>query len=240
MAVVQFLQQVLAVGGTSAVILYGLFTFVGKKWFDKWVDNRFASRLEKLKHEQQKEVEHLRHQIQSMFSRVSKIHAKEFEVLPKAWLMLHETYGWALQLTAMFMTVPDFNAISDAGFEEFLTQTILSPAAQQELRDKKDPSERDKYYTKAVAMARYDKAIESHRKLRNYIIENQIFMTPELSKQFHSAADDLINGVNSFHIGKNAGDHALEREGYETVKGLEPKVSAIADAVQKRLRYEEA
>jgi hypothetical protein len=37
----------------------------------------------------------MRRQVQWEFSRISKIHEKEFEVLPNAWLMLHEAYGYA-------------------------------------------------------------------------------------------------------------------------------------------------
>src|SRR5207253_1510705 len=51
--------------------------------------------LERFRHEQAKEIEHLRHEINSLFSRVSKIHEREFEVLPAAWQKLHESYGRA-------------------------------------------------------------------------------------------------------------------------------------------------
>jgi hypothetical protein len=66
-----------------------------QKFGEKWLDARFAERLEKLKHEQTKEIEGTRRKVPWEFSRISKIHEKEFEVLPKAWLMLQEARGWS-------------------------------------------------------------------------------------------------------------------------------------------------
>jgi cell division protein FtsB len=64
--------RIVAVGGSSAAIAYGLFCWFGKGWLEQ----QFNKQLERLKHDQQKEIEQLRHQINSLFSRVSKIHEK--------------------------------------------------------------------------------------------------------------------------------------------------------------------
>jgi hypothetical protein len=76
---------------------WGYFEFFGKKW----VEHQFSKdleafkgeqqkRLEAYKAEQQEELEPIRHRLSS---RISKIHKKEFEVLPQAWLMLNDLRG---------------------------------------------------------------------------------------------------------------------------------------------------
>jgi hypothetical protein len=63
------------------------------------------------KGEQQKELERLRHLLST---RVSKIHDKEFEVLPVAWLKLNDLHGAvhrAVDLT--IKPYPDFQKFLD-------------------------------------------------------------------------------------------------------------------------------
>ena len=121
--IAKWTAALLAAGGGGAVVAYSVFNQFGKKWLDQ----HFKKNLEELKHAQQQEIELLKHQINSLFSRVSKIHEKEFEVLPKAWLMLNEVHGsvmLALDLTMKFY--PDFTRMPDARFEEFLGTCRLS------------------------------------------------------------------------------------------------------------------
>ena len=82
------LSVVVSGGGAAALILWAC-----KNFGVKWLDAQFAKRLEAFKHEQAKEIEGMRRQVQWEFSRISKIHEREFEILPKAWLLLHEVHG---------------------------------------------------------------------------------------------------------------------------------------------------
>jgi len=125
----KFLLEVLKVGGTSAVIVFGLVKWFGDRWFDK----HFAAQLEKLKHENQKELENVKHTIQSTFSRIVKVHEREYEVLPKAWFMLHVAYGSAQTAVAQVKTWPDFRTMSDGDLEELLKRSKLLPH-QQDIR----------------------------------------------------------------------------------------------------------
>jgi hypothetical protein len=86
----------------------------------RWLDARFSERLEKLKHEQQKEIESIRQRVQWHFSRVSKIHEKEFEILPRAWFLLHEAHGLAGDLVGRLRQIPDFQSMPDPMLQEFV------------------------------------------------------------------------------------------------------------------------
>jgi hypothetical protein len=231
--IIAWLKQFLTVGGPSAVIAYGLFRYLGTKW----LETKLATHVEKLKHDQQKEIEQVRHKIQRMFSRISKIHEKEFEILPKAWFMLHDAYGAASQVVALLRFVPDFKSMDDEAFEEFLTRSRLSPYHQNKLRA---ASDRPAYYREANELVELDVAEEKRRAFNNYLIENRIFMTAELRDKFGDVAKDLIEGLNSFDVGRQAKDMSLRREGIKQIGSLAPKIEEVERAVQKRLHYDEA
>lgn len=79
-AILKFIGNAVAIGGSAAAFAYAIFVWLGKKWLEE----RFARRLEDYKHKQNQELEHYRYQINALFNRITKIHEKEIEVLPTA------------------------------------------------------------------------------------------------------------------------------------------------------------
>ena len=137
------LGALVAAGGGGALIAWGIFRQLG----GGWLDQRFKKQLETLKHEQQRELEHLRHAINSEFSRISKVHQKEFEVLPEAWRLLHVAHGRAPDLVGRLKFYPLIEDMSEPQFDEFLETCSLSPVQKNELRN--SPNRRT-YYRDAI------------------------------------------------------------------------------------------
>jgi hypothetical protein len=188
-------------------------------------------------HIQQKEIEGLRHTIQSMFSRISKIHEKEFEVLPKAWFMLHDAYGSAYNAVAQLKFSPNFKGMPEAKFEEFLKGCRLTPYQQDELRRSSD---RQTYYREAVQGIEFDEAQEKRRVFNNYLIENRIFMTDDLRTKFGDVSKTLVEALTSYDVGKQAEDHTMQREGIRSITNLQPAIDEVEKAVQERLKFGDA
>jgi hypothetical protein len=112
-----FLGQVIIFGGGSVGVAYLVFTYLGKKW----IDNKFEKRLTKFDHELNLQIEQYKFEINSLFNRISKIHEKEFEVLPTMWLKLVEAMGKVSQLTDPSQQYPELNKMSKAEIEELLS-----------------------------------------------------------------------------------------------------------------------
>jgi hypothetical protein len=214
---------------------YALFKWLGAKW----IEHRFSAELEKLKHEHNKEIERVRQTVQSTFSRISKIHEKEFEVLPKAWLMLHDTYGTAYNFVCGFKQIPDFG-LPEEQVEEFVSTTLLSPFQRTTLLALRSKEERKTFYLKAMEGIEEDRSREKYRTLNNFLIEHRIFMTDELREQFAAVAADISNGLIEYSTGKDHDMVDMRRGGFTKIDALKSKVSAIEQLIQKRLRYEEA
>ncbi|MCA1530882.1 hypothetical protein [Bradyrhizobium yuanmingense] len=77
---------VLVAGGGAAALILGPLRYLA----DKWLTSKFNQRLEQFKHVQQVEMENLRFKIDSMFDRTTKLHQREFDVVPAAWALLVE------------------------------------------------------------------------------------------------------------------------------------------------------
>ena len=230
---ISWAKEILATGGTSAVVTYGLL-----KWYgDKWLEQRFKVHLEEKKHEQQKELEDLRRQIQSMFSRISKIHEKEFEVLPKAWLLLHTAYGYAFNMVGRMVYDPNFEGMEEALFEEFLRESELSDYQKGKLRAA--PNRRT-YYIEARESLELDKANRACQAFNNFLVEHRIFMNEELRRGFGSFSSELVAGLHIYADARRTKNHSLFSEGTRKILDLQKQVDEIEKAVQNRLRYEDA
>jgi signal transduction histidine kinase len=242
-----WLKHMLALAIPSAALLFAFFKWSGKKWVEQLLNRdleRFKreqqEKLEGFKGEQQTQLERLRHLLST---RVNKIHEKEFEVLPKAWLMLNDLHGAvhrAVDLT--IKPYPDFKGFSGAQLESFLNSepvsSWLSDYQKSELRKADDQST---YYMDAVKGRFIDEANEKHRLFLNYLIEHRIFMTHDLRTKLYAAQTALFAALTSYSIGKDAKDWELMRQGQDQMLNkMQSCIDEVEQAIQARLHYEDA
>ena len=178
---------VLFSGGAITGLAYALFKFFG----EQWLGNIFKQRLEAFKHDQQKEIEHLRFEISRLMDRTTKLHQYEFTMLPKAWALLSKSYHWTLSVTSSLQSYPDVNAMGPSQLEEFLAESSLLNWQREELRQAHD---RNKYYQDAVFWHHLGKARSARRKFAIFVSRNGIFVRPEIMDKFNEL-DAIINSA---------------------------------------------
>ncbi len=227
------LLYVISGAGGGVVIACGIFKAFGNKWLEHY----FKRQLEDFKTKQKREIQNLNHEINSLFSRISKIHEKEFEILPEAWKRLHIAFGKALHLTRPLKSYPDFKMMSNSKLEEFIKAQNWLDYEKDELRNANNKQE---VYEKTISWKELLAAENAQIKLNNYLIKNSIFMPDELSKKFSKINASLQEGLNKKRIGDEISDYKLMNEGYQVISKLSEEFDQIKLDVKKRLRYEDA
>ena len=79
-SVLKVIGFIVIAGGGLSLIVFHVFKYLG----EKWLDSKFEERLQALKHEHGKELERLRFKISTALDRATKLHQREFDVLPDA------------------------------------------------------------------------------------------------------------------------------------------------------------
>src|SRR5690242_14921631 len=79
---------VVLAGGGMSLIVYQVFKHLAARW----LESKFEERLQALKHAHGKELEQLRFRISALLDRATKLHQREFEVLPDAWAKLNDAF----------------------------------------------------------------------------------------------------------------------------------------------------
>lgn len=135
---------------------------------------------------------------------------------------------------------PNFEAQTQDEFEEFLKTEPAIRLSDNQKQSLQTSPDRAKYFVEALRGLRVDDANEKQRVFRNYLIEHRIFMTKDLRKKFSTACDALARALNKYAVGHRVKDWKLQSEGQNEVSGLKNMIDAVEQAIQQRLRYEEA
>jgi len=226
-----FLGQVIIFGGGSVGVAYLVFTYLGKKW----IDNKFEKRLTKFDHELNLQIEQYKFEINSLFNRISKIHEKEFEVLPTMWLKLVEAMGKVSQLTDPSQQYPELNKMSKAEIEELLSEINLYDSQKDKIRNAKDKT---KNYTKSIFLLNLVEANTFVYDFHNYLIFNKIFLSHDLFEKFSQIDLLLRNSLMELEIPEGTEDDIRLLETFSKITdGSKELIKEIEYQIQKRLHY---
>lgn len=226
----KFFLQMLAYGGGSAAVAYLLFQWLGKTW----IEDKFAQRLDQLRHQQALEIQRLRVEIDSMLSGALKLQEREFSVLPEAWAKLDEAHGLVSWVVSPFQQYADVNRMNPTQLEEFLGGTDFYESQKEEVRTSRDKA---KTYQDIVFWHRLHKVKNSFADLQTYVARNGIFLPPDLESKFKKISDMLWSVVVSKEVGREAKDWKMEHKGWEKIKAeAEPLYLDIKAHIQDRLQ----
>lgn len=184
--IVNWLLGVIGVGGGGAAIVYFAFKFLATKW----LDSKFAERLEAYKHQQQKELEQLRFQINALFDRVTKLHQREFQVLPEAWGLLFDAFLEMKAFVSSFQTYPDLDRMNPAQFVEFVEACPLAAWEKDELKSLPSGN-KTKYYQEHIFWHQSNTAGKASNDCHAFLRKNGIFIERTLKERFQKI-DQLV------------------------------------------------
>lgn len=146
-----FLAQVLLAGGGIAAIVWKLLQTFGSTW----LSTEFDKRLRAIQHEHNKEIERLRSDLTRAFDRRSKLHQREFEVLPEVWARTCDAYWQTRSLVSPAQFHPDLNRMSQPQLESFIAGCELLDWQKDELRQESDKT---RYYADKLFWHRLQQA----------------------------------------------------------------------------------
>jgi hypothetical protein len=177
-----FLAKLLLAGGGIAAIVWRLLQAFGSKWLSA----EFDKRLKALEHEHNKEIERLRSDLTRAFDRRSKLHQREFEVLPEVWAKTCDAFWHTRSLVSSIQSHPDLNRMSQPQLESFIADCELRDWQKDELRRENDKTH---YYIDKIFWRRLQHARALVTAASNSLGKLGIF----LNKDTRQRLDDLTS-----------------------------------------------
>ncbi len=229
--VLLLLGKIIAYGGGISIIFYGVLRYFGKKWLDE----KFSKRIEEFKRFQNQEYEKYRFEINKLFNKVSKVHEKEFEILPTLWHKLQDAFGLFVSLSSPFQSHPDLNRYSKNELDSFLERCELLDFQKEEILESDDKL---KYYQEKSYWIRLSNARKTLNEFRIYLTCNKIFLSKDLFDLF---SDIEIRLLETESIMETMPEKESWKERSDAFRKLrfdgEKVLEKIEIEIQKRLHF---
>ncbi|MBD3773899.1 MAG: hypothetical protein IE921_09985 [Rhodobacteraceae bacterium] len=228
-SVSEWILTVAGVGGGFSAVTY----FALKKLAESWLDEKFKSRLQDLVHAQNKEIERLRSDLTTSFDRATKLHQREFEVLPQVWDEVHEAFWSTAALVSSFQSYPDLNCMKEQQLLEFLEKCELESWQKDELRTSSDPNKEYQQYSFWLQLSRANRARHS---ALNKVSRHAIFLDATVKEELLRILSRL-NGALIEHESNNFGPRVRHSERLTTdIDWVKQQGSADLEAIEITIR----
>ena len=178
----EYIGKALVLGGSASLVAYQAF----KHFAAKWLDARFEKNLQQLVHDQNKEIERLRSDLTKSFDRATKLHQREFEVLPKIWDEVCEAYWATASLVSPLQTMPDLNRVQEKHLSSFIAQSELADWQKEELMLENDKT---KTYGEMIYWHKLHRVNQAHRTADIALNRNGVFVKDAIKDKLKSILD---------------------------------------------------
>jgi len=212
------MDDLLRIFGVVGIAVSGLagvsgLAFIVYKGFQhlavKWLDAKFAERLQALKHMQDKEMEQLRFKIAAMLDRTVKLHQREFDVLPEAWSKLNDAFWVARSFVSPAQSYPDLERMSAPHREEFIAGTSLLESQKAELRN---AEKKNDLYQKQIFWHNLANAQSKGRESFRWAMKNGIFISEDIRAKFAVLHDLIFNALSEHQMNVEHAVRPVPRE----------------------------
>jgi len=225
-----FLFELVAYGGGSVALAFIIFRYLGTSW----IENKFAQKLELFRHEQAKELERLKLDIDSVLSGKIKLQEKEFETLPKVWELLDTAYGAVTNLVSSFFKMPNLNEMSVERLNEYLESTEFKETFKNDIRQAPDKNQE---FQSINFLYQLRDVKASCSDFHNYVVREGIFFPKPLKDKLTKVTEALWSATASKEVGKQYDNYRWEIDGFDKVqKEIKPLYFEIEGEIHRRLQ----
>lgn len=229
------LQYVGLLGITTlglAYAAYGLFKWLG----GKWLENKFAERLQNLKAEQDRTIRHVQSTIDREIHRAKKLYDNEFIALSESWKLLRAAYDFsASTIASMTANVSQMNGEE---LERHLAKRGMEEWQRSELAGMTGDARQDEYWR----WSEWQRAVECDkrwRECRQQIDSTSIFFPPGYPERFRELADMIC--ASNVEYEERIRNHKVPQYGvnydrFESNKKLRKEGKVKIDELEKLVR----
>jgi len=201
----KFVGGIVLAGGGISLIVYQIF----KHLASKWLDSKFDERLQALRHLHGKEIEQLKFRISTLLDRATKLHQREFDILPEAWSKLNDAFWATRGFVHPMQSFPNIDRMSGPQQASFIAACKLLDWQKVELSTAKD---KNKDYQDKIFWHRLAEIQDKDREAYTFVVKNGIFINEEIRLKFSAIHDLVWNSLTEHKMNQEHNIRPLQRE----------------------------
>ena len=225
------LAKITIAGGGLGLIIYNIFKFLAAKW----LDTRFAERMQNLKARQDETIRHVQSAIDREIHRAKKLYDNEFTALTDCWRLLREAYD--ISAGSIWSFTAQVGRMNDEELERHLSKRGMDEWQRNEMKELTGEARQDEYY-KWSAWQRYLACDKAWTEYRRQVDANSILFPEGFTEKFRRLAELIVasnveyeHRIREYKVPKYGARYdtfeqtkKLRGEGGEIIKELESMV----------------
>ena len=232
MTILQYFWTIIAAGGGGALIALGVVRVFG----EKWLDSKFASRLQDLRHEHERQMETVRLETSRTLDRSARLSEREFEASAEAWALVFDAFARTMGALPGFRQHDDFAKLSDDlarivadknGFEAWETAELLNRPQQ----------DRNSYFSERKRAHELRDARVAVRDASNYLARKALFLEQGVHAQLDAFVGSAWRAIVAREIIMEIGAHdadGIQRDDEDFRKNADAQVKELEQLVRRR------
>lgn len=232
MDISQLLLALAAAGGGGAAVAFGLLRAFG----EKWLDNKFSSRLQDLRHEHERQMEAVRLDTSRTMDRFARLSEREFEVTAEAWSLVYETYVRTIGALPGFRQQADFTRLSEKmarfvaelnEFEDWETEELLS----------RPEADRNAYFSERKREHEMRNARRAIHDATTFLKRKMLFLEEDVYKKLDEFVDWAWQAILAREIVQEAGPgnlDGIERHDEDFRRNADDRIKNLEELIRNR------
>jgi hypothetical protein len=211
-----------------AALSFALFKFFGERWLSSKFDERMAT----FKHEQQKELERIKFEINSLMDRRLKLYQREFDILPEAWEKLFRAFALTESVLSKIKTHPNLDKMQHPQLDNFLGKTDLEDWQKDEIRSCVDKTG---LYAEYSNLKQISKASDACFDSVMLLKTKGLFIENDLKDEFDAASKLISDSLFEFRMNlqlKLPYDNRL----HDTLDKFPKEAPSLIEKLESKLR----
>jgi hypothetical protein len=230
MSLSEFFVSLLAAGGGAAVVAFTAFRLLG----ESWMNSLFNQKIEAFRHENAKELQALKAEVDGALQGRLRVQEKEFEVLAKCWDLMNSALGSVQAYVSPLQSYPDIARMSESARIEYLASLNLFEFQRQEIMDAAKPNDQLQKY---LDLRKRNVAAEAQADFQNFLRQNEIFIADSVVNDFDSVASDLRSARISKEVAQESHDFKMGHDAWKKVEDkCAPQVKRISNELRAHIR----
>ncbi|CAN5520649.1 hypothetical protein BH10PLA2_BH10PLA2_01060 [soil metagenome] len=210
--------------------LWALSKYLG----DKWITAKFSQQLEAFKHQQQREIEQLKTNLNTALDRKIKLQSREFDAIPVIWNALNEAFTECQKFISLFKNYRTFYGMNDGEIYETLLKDGLDEEQSKKIATAQQPQEA---YQKYRHWVEFGKLMEAIIEVNKAISLNSIYVEDDILDDIKNMVDSLDKASTSYlFLRENQNsNNDLERLDEMRENGQD-RMDVLAKVIKKKLK----
>jgi hypothetical protein len=205
--------------------------FIGRALL-KRVERKNSLELEKLKDENNQQIEELKVRLDHLRDRGVRSNEREFQAIAAAWDHFLDAYAATMQCAVSFNQHPDFQRLTDTDAKQYLDSSELSERQRDQVMSAAD---RNRAFSRCIEINQINAAGRAIYNARNLIGKQAIFIPDDLLASFEANMRKLSEAQIQRSMEPHYGAHSALKGVEWLVTNGEGERASLLTAIRQRI-----